>query len=118
MICGCSTYIPLTDKFRLQALEQLRNSPKDALKPCMQIRNIALALQESQLAAEQAAPHLVDYVQQTATDLCHELESTISGNLEEILAKMKWPGKDMNLTDDLMQAWKLCADQLLDFQRP
>ena len=118
MLCEYLISLPLADGLRLQALEHLKKSPKDALEPCMQMQNIALALKESQMAAEQAAPHLVDYVQQMAKDLCGELESTISGNLEEILAKMKWPGKEMNLTDDLVQAWKLCVKQLLDFQRP
>lgn len=39
-------------------------------------------------------------------------------DFEEILKKMKWPGKDVKMSGGLEQEWAAGAGKLLDLQEP
>lgn len=39
-------------------------------------------------------------------------------NLEKVLAKMKWPGNEFNVSDDLINEWTDAVELLLELQEP
>jgi len=82
------------------------------------LRNITSSLKDAQPAADGAAPHLVDYTEKLASGLREQLRRDFSGQLQRVLEKMKWPGKELTLTDGLIKEWMDCVRLLLDLQEP
>lgn len=100
------------------ALNNISSAPRLALKPYSRLRNISLSLKDAQPAAEGAAPHLVDRTEQLASALRGQMKGVFSSRLQKILEQMKWPVKDLRLTDDLITQWKGDVELLLDLQSP
>lgn len=75
-------------------------------------------MKDAQPAAEGAAPHLVDYTEKLASGLREQMRRDFSGRLQKVLEKMKWPGKDVVITDGLIKEWTDCVELLLDLQEP
>ncbi|KAJ5239740.1 hypothetical protein N7468_004359 [Penicillium chermesinum] len=101
-----------------EAITKIQLSPRDALVPYSRLRNIALLLKEAQPAAEGAAPHLVDYTEKLAFALREELRKIFGGNLEQTLESLKWPTRQLNITDSLLAQWKQDVELLIELQIP
>ncbi|KKA20272.1 RINT-1 family protein [Rasamsonia emersonii CBS 393.64] len=93
-------------------------APRTALSPYTRLKNIASSLKDAQFAAEGAAPHLVDHTEKLASALREQLRKDFSSRLQRALEKMKWPGKDLVLTDSLIEEWAESVELLLDLQEP
>ncbi|MCJ1246578.1 hypothetical protein MMC30_003787 [Trapelia coarctata] len=106
------------EELSAQARRNFRASPQAALQPYLRLKNLATALRKAQSAAEDAAPHLVDHVDQTAKLLWTQMKEAFGLDFEETLAKMKWPNKDANINEQLLAEWVAGVERLLELQDP
>lgn len=77
-----------------------------------------VSLKEAQPAAEGAAPHLVDYTEKLASALREQLKTFFGDRLKKTLGSLKWPTREMNITDTLLDQWRADVELLLDLQTP
>lgn len=103
---------------RSEARRNFNVSPQAALKPYLRLQNLVAALKEAQPAAEDAAPHLVDYVDLSAQTLWKQMKEAFARDFQETLTKMKWPGKDVVLSGRLEVEWTEGVEKLLELQEP
>ena len=115
-VTGCWTGIDCQRSS--DARRNFKSSPQAALQPYVQLQNLAKALKAAQPAAEGAAPHLVDYVDNSATVLWKQMKAAFGAEFEETLAKMKWPGKDVSIPGNLEREWAEGVLKLLNLQEP
>ena len=101
-----------------EARRNFKASPQAALKPYLRLRSLASALKAAQPAAEDAAPHLVDYVDTSANRLWQQMRDAFAQDLEQTLTKMKWPRKEAALEGMLEQEWAARVEKLLELQEP
>lgn len=101
-----------------QARLSFRKSPQGALQPYLRLQNLTNALRAAQPAAEDAAPHLVDHVDQTARSLWKQMKNAFAADFEVTLGKMQWPGRDVTLQGPLEQEWADGVKKLLELQEP
>lgn len=94
------------------------SAPTSAILPYKALRTISTSLQAAQVAAEGAAPHLVDHAEQLATSVKQQLQDRLSGRLQKALDKLKWPSRELVLNDAFVQEWVTSVDLLLDLQEP
>ncbi|KAL9101668.1 MAG: hypothetical protein Q9187_009212, partial [Circinaria calcarea] len=106
------------DRLSVEARQHFRASPQAALQPYLSLQNLANALKQAQPAAEDAAPHLVDHVERAASTLWKQMKDAFALDFENTLAKMKWPGKDVNLAGQLEHEWAEGVERLLELQEP
>ena len=104
--------------FRTEARKQFKSSPQAALQPYLRLQSIATALKDAQPAAEDAAPHLVDYVDQTTRTIWSQMKDAFASEFEKTLQRMNWPKKDIELTAQLEKEWTAGVERLLDLQEP
>lgn len=88
------------------------------MNPYLKLQNLVAALKEAQPAAEDAAPHLVDYVDFSAQTLWKQMKEAFAREFQETLTKMKWPGKDVFLSGRLEIEWTEGVVKLLELQEP
>ncbi|KAA6408927.1 MAG: hypothetical protein FRX48_07271 [Lasallia pustulata] len=115
---GYMSLLKEVDNLSAEARNNFRTSPQAALKPYVRLKSLAAALKNAQPAAEGAAPHLVDHVERTAATIWRQMKTANAMDFEEILKKMKWPGKDVKMSGGLEQEWAAGAGKLLDLQEP
>ena len=111
----------------LEGVESARNdiqramdSPETlrlALKPYKNLRALLTALLDAQVAADGAAPHLMDHVQKLVAGLRSELARGYGEGLKGTLKKVKWPQRDIRL-GRFTEEWTEWADILLELQEP
>ena len=82
------------------------------------MQSLAIRLKQAQPAAEDAAPHLVDHVEQAAKSLWNQIKNAFGSEFETTLAKIKWPGKDLSLDDGLEDDFTTGVERLLQLQEP
>ena len=104
------------EKLREEARSHLPQSPKAALEPYTQLKQLSLRLKELQGPADGAAVHLVSYVESVATTLWDEMKKTMSDELETVLSKRGWPNVDPE--SDVDEEWLRCFEKLIDLQVP
>lgn len=102
------------DNLTKDARKHLPQSPKDALKPYTQLKELAGSLKKLQESAEGAAVHLVNYVDQTSTRLWEQMKKIMTDEFESILQKSKWP----DTASEPTREWTDCFEKLLDLQYP
>ncbi|RAO64460.1 uncharacterized protein BHQ10_000472 [Talaromyces amestolkiae] len=100
------------------ALEHMNSDPTSAIPLYKALRNISRSLQAAQVAAEGAAPHLVDHAEQLANSVKEQLQDRFSSQLQEALDKLKWPSRELVLNEAFVQEWVTSVDLLLDLQEP
>ena len=88
------------------------------MKPYLQLQKLSTAVKKAQYAAEDAAPHLLDHVEDTAKSLWQQIKDAFAADFEQTLVKMKWPDKDISLEGPLEQEWSAGVERLLDLQDP
>ena len=101
-----------------EARKNFSKSPQDALRPYIRLRGLAFALKQAQPAAEDAAPHLVDHVEETASSLWKQMKNAFASDFEKTLKKMKWPDKSITVTGSLEDEWIAGVERLLELQEP
>jgi hypothetical protein len=75
-------------------------------------------LKNAQPAAEGAAPHLINYTDKLASALRQEMKKYFGDRLQRTLEELKWPSRDLNVTDQVLARWKQDVELLLDLQTP
>ena len=88
------------------------------MKPYRHLQKLAHSLRQAQPAAEYAAPQLVHHVDSLAKALWQQMKDSFSADFEKCLDKMKWPGKDIQITGGLEQEWSAGVTRLLELQEP
>lgn len=101
-----------------EARRNFSKSPQAALKPYISLQNLANDLRAAQPAAEDAAPHLIDHIGNSARTLWKQMKDAFASDFEKTLAKLKWPGKDIVLQGKLQVEWTEGVKKLLDLQGP
>lgn len=101
-----------------EALTSIASEPRAALTPYARLRTIVLSLKEAQPAAEGAAPHLIDYTEKLASALRQQLKKFFSDRLQKTLESLKWPTRDLHITDQLLAQWRQDVELLIDLQTP
>ncbi|KAM6518194.1 hypothetical protein FSOLCH5_006966 [Fusarium solani] len=101
------------EKFRSEARSHLPQSPKAALEPYVNLKQLAHKLRG---LPGQEGLHLVDYVEKVTESLWNEMKSTMSAELEAILKQRKWPKVDPQ--SEMDEEWIDCFEKLLDLQLP
>ncbi|KAI1080950.1 RINT-1 family protein [Whalleya microplaca] len=105
------------ENLRLEARSHLPQSPKAALQPYSRLKKLTLRLRELQGAADEAATHLVNYVEKITEALWDEMKETMSKEMETVLKKRNWPqGVDTNA--EMNDEWLQCFEKLIDLQAP
>lgn len=89
-----------------------------AIEPYRRLRSLVTAVKAAQPAAEGAAPHLVDHIEQKAHTLFNLLKKAFEADLNETLDEMRWPSKELNLAGGLIAKWNDQVEALLDLQDP
>lgn len=77
-----------------------------------------ISLKEAQPRAEGAAPHLIDYTEQLASALRQQLKKFFGDQLQKTLEALKWPTRDLNITDSLLAQWRQDVELLIGLQAP
>jgi RAD50-interacting protein 1 len=106
--------LQVVDDLTKDARSHLPGHPKEALKPYIQLKELALSLVELQGPAEGAAPHLVRHVQNTTKRLWADMKKIMTDEFESLLRESKWPENAPGLTRE----WSDCFERLLDLQSP
>ncbi|KAJ5361006.1 hypothetical protein N7541_001850 [Penicillium brevicompactum] len=101
-----------------QALDSIASEPRAALGPYAHLRKIVGLLKSAQPAAEGAAPHLVDYTDKLASALRQQMKKYFGDRLQKTLQELKWPTRELNVTDQLLSCWRQDVELLLDLQTP
>lgn len=96
----------------------MASEPRAALEPYARLRRIVISLKEAQPRAEGAAPHLMDYTEKLASALRQQLKKFFGDRLEKTLQALKWPTRELNITDSLMAQWRQDVELLIDLQTP
>ena len=106
------------EDLNLEARQNFKRSPQDALKPYVTLQTILHALRDAQPAAEDAAPHLIDHVERTVQILWKQMKDAFGNEFQKTLTKIKWPGENIEMTEKLEQEWSNGVKRLLDLQEP
>lgn len=61
---------------------------------------------------------MVDYTAKLVSVLREEMKANFTKRLQKTLEQMKWPVKDLHLTDSLVSQWKSDVELLLSLQIP
>jgi hypothetical protein len=99
-------------------LTNLASDPRAALQPYSRLRTIVGSLKDAQPAAEGAAPHLVDHTEKLAFALRQQMKEYFGNNLKKTLEELKWPTRELNITDQLLARWRQDVELLIDLQTP
>lgn len=108
----------LRQQYSKQALTDIASEPRAALKPYARLRTIVGLLKDVQPAAEGAAPHLVDYTDKLASALRQQMKKYFGDRLQKTLEELKWPTRQLNITDQLLDRWRQDVELLIDLQLP
>ena len=101
------------DKYRTEARSHLPQSPKAALEPYIQLKQMSTKLRSLQ---GDEALHLVDYVEKVTETLWNEMKETMSAELEAVLRVKGWPKVDPQ--SEMDEEWMGCFEKLIDLQIP
>jgi hypothetical protein len=88
------------------------------LEPYSRLQTIVGLLKDAQPAAEGAAPHLVDYTDRLASALKQQMKKYFGDRLQKTLEELKWPTRQLNVTDQLLARWRHDVELLIDLQLP
>ncbi|KKY13705.1 putative rint-1 family protein [Phaeomoniella chlamydospora] len=106
------------DRLSTSARSTLRTNPRDSTAKYSTLRSILEGLKIAQPAAEGAAPHLVDQVEQETRDLDEQMRNVFGEALQKTLDSMSWPKKDTNVDPSVLGQWAEQMGLLLSLQEP
>ncbi|RYO94243.1 hypothetical protein DL766_002247 [Monosporascus sp. MC13-8B] len=105
------------ENMRLEARSHLPQSPKAALEPYSRLKQLSVRLKELQGPADEAAPHLVNYVERITDSLWDEMKKTMSQEMEAILKKRNWP-HGVDPQSEMDSEWLEGFEKLIELQVP
>jgi RAD50-interacting protein 1 len=105
------------ENYRTEARSHLPQSPKAALEPYSRLKRLSVRLRELQRAADQAAGHLVAYVENVTSNLWDEMKATMSEEFSAVLKKRNWP-QGVDPASEMDQEWIQAFEKLIDLQVP
>ncbi|KAI1361540.1 RINT-1 family protein [Xylaria arbuscula] len=105
------------ENMRLEARSHLPYSPKAALEPYARLKQLCLRLRERQPAADGAATHLIEHVENTTDALWREMKDIMSQEMEAILKSRHWP-QEVDPNSEMDSEWLQCFEKLVDLQVP
>lgn len=106
------------ENLTLKAHAHFDKSPHAALEPYLAMQNVADKVRAAQPAAEDAAPHLIDFVDGKARTLWKHMKAAFAVDFENLLERIHWPAKDVTLPESLEQDWLRSIDKLIELQQP
>jgi hypothetical protein len=101
------------EKWRSEARVHLPHSPKAALEPYAQLKELAMHMRTLPGSEEL---HLVEHVEAVTEALWSEMKKTMSDELEAVLGKRNWPRVDPQ--SEMDDEWLACFEKLIDLQMP
>ncbi|RMZ86644.1 hypothetical protein DV736_g6132, partial [Chaetothyriales sp. CBS 134916] len=101
------------DNLSTEARKTIITKPGDALARYLKLQSLTRGLQQAQPVAEDAAPHLIDHVEQITLKLKEEIRVGLVKTFQATLEKMNWPNKELNLLGPTLSAWNEQASLLL-----
>lgn len=101
------------EKARADARVHLPHSPKAALEPYTQLKEMAMYMRSLPGSEEL---HVVEHVEAVAEALWGEMKKTMSDELETVLSKRNWPRVDPQ--SEMDEEWLACFEKLIDLQMP
>ena len=114
-----STFLDLFYELIVLQLIEAESSLQDSSKAAqVHSQTLVLRLKQTQPAAEDAAPHLVDHVEHTSKKLWKRIRDAYTSDFEVTLERLKWPGKNLYLDEALEQEWASGVEKLLELQEP
>ncbi|KAK6837874.1 RAD50-interacting protein 1 [Apiospora arundinis] len=105
------------ETMRREARSHLPQSPKAALEPYARLRQLAGQLRELQGPADEAAGHLVAYVEQVTASLWDEMKKIMSEELGTVLKARNWP-TDTDPESQVDAEWLATFEMAMDLQVP
>lgn len=102
------------DALTVDARQCLPARPKDALLPYTRLKELAISLRAHQGPADDAASHLVDYVDATSKQLWDQMKKIMVDEFTSVSKESKWPDCD----GEAAQKYIDCFERLLDLQQP
>lgn len=99
-----------------EAWKLIDSKPKGALVPYKRLQHLSKDLKKRHDETEEAAVHLVDYVERTSNELWDSMKEKLSGEFQAVLTKMGWPSITFDATKD--PAFEVAFFKLLDLQEP
>ncbi|KAH6647261.1 RINT-1 family protein [Truncatella angustata] len=105
------------ENMRSEARLHLPSSPKAALEPYTRLKQLSIRLRELQGPADEAAGHLVTYVEAITESLWDEMKKTMSEEMEAVLRKRNWP-QGVDVQAEMDAEWLQCFEKLVDLQTP
>ncbi|RFU80581.1 rint-1 family [Trichoderma arundinaceum] len=101
------------ERLRKDARSHLPDSPKEALEPYAQLKELVIRLRS--LPGNQDL-HLVDHVEKMTENLWDEMKQIMSTELDSVLNKKHWPKVDPQ--SEMDEEWVACVEKLIDLQMP
>ncbi|KAL9049976.1 MAG: hypothetical protein Q9162_006918 [Coniocarpon cinnabarinum] len=101
-----------------RARRELQSNPSDAIAKHANLYSLFTELLVLQRAAEGAAPHLIDFVERSVTDLRSHMRETFAQQLEQVMDKILWPKKTVALPMSLLEGFNTAVGRLLALQKP
>lgn len=99
-----------------QARKAIQIDPKAALLPYNKLQHLSKGLKSRHGSFEDAAVHLVDYVEKETDTLWAEMKGKLAGQLEEVLARISWPNPTADLKE--LPEFAKVFEKLLILQEP
>ena len=97
-------------------------NPEAALRPYTQLQELAAGLRARNEAAEEAAVHLVHYVEGATGSLWKSMKERLARELEAVLEKVGWPAETaeaaMREADAVAREFRVAFEKLLVLQGP
>ncbi|EXJ87247.1 hypothetical protein A1O3_04206 [Capronia epimyces CBS 606.96] len=103
---------------RDQTKQNLSQRPATSLQAYLHFRRLSDHLQDAQLAAEGAAPQLLYMFEQQSQELYAQVKDVLEALLRKTLEQLKWPGKELNTSEKVVEKWKQEVELLLQLQEP
>lgn len=107
-----------SEKLDKHARASLESDPHATVQAYQSLRSLVHGLENAQVAAEGAAPHLIDQITALSKDLYGHIRRRWEEELQKTLEKLKWPKKDMNLLERNVDDWSKYVRLLLMLQEP
>ena len=115
---GYMEILQQVETLRLEARKDAGQSPTTKTARYNRLKQLVTSLQDAQPAAEGAAPHLLDHVEQQSNRMFNDLEGAFGDDLTNTLNAMAWPENSLKLDDGLISSFTYQVDLLLDLQEP
>ena len=85
------------------AQRDLESNPARAVRSYSQLRLLSQALRNAQPAAEGAAPHLLNEIEQQVSRLYESFRKTLEARFEKTLGQLGWPRTEIQMFEQLLE---------------